>query len=190
MTRYTYSGKMQILGIILVAFLALGVFLGSRAEALLNVVQSFAGGRSSSTEAKVSSVHPADRKFANGNYEMESSTGASEVLVSGADRKFLDSGYLKILQEQMRVGGAIDAASVHPADRKLLNLGYLATVSGKSSDGENTRTIHPADRKFFTGPLSGRDPGDVPDAPTYLHPADRKFLHPSYVRGQTANGGK
>jgi hypothetical protein len=38
--------------------------------------------------------------------------------------------------------------------------------------------------------LSGGDPGDVPDAPTYFHPADRKFLHPGYVRGQTANGGE
>ena len=190
MTRYTYSGKMRVLGITLIALLALGVFLGIRAEALLDVVQIFAWGRSSSTDAKVSSVHPADRKFVNGNYGMEGTAGAGEMLVSGADRKLLDSGYLTILQEQMGAGGAIDLTSAHPADRKLLNLGYLATVMGQSSDGDDRGTVHPADRKFSTGPLSGGELGDVPDPPTYFHPADRKFLNPAYLGGQDSNGDR
>ena len=187
MIRHTYSGKMQVLGLTLIGLLALGVFLGSRAEALLDVVQIIARESSSSTEPNLSAVHPADRKFISGNYGAANAERVSAT-VSGADRKLLDPGYMRIVRERMSVDRAIDTDSLHRADRKLRDLGYMASVAGQQVDSRGQQAVHPADRKFFMDVLRPAGTGNVYDPLADIHPADRKFRNPGYAGGQVASG--
>jgi len=186
MTRDAYLSKMQVLGIVLIALLALGVFWGSRAEPLLDVARLVAGEGSSSTEANLSTIHPADRKFSSGNYGMASAQSRNATAAAAADRKLLDPGYLELLREQITIRGA----SVHPADRKFLDLGYLETVSGQQPGSSAEEIVHPADRKFFTGFLTPAGLEELLDTEADIHPADRKFLYPAYARDQTTTEGR
>lgn len=186
MTRDAYLSKMPVLGIVLITLLVLGVFWGSRVEAPLRVGQPVAGESNSSTEANVSTVHPADRKFLSGNYGMTGARTMRVTAATGADRKLLDPGYLALLRERITIRGT----SVHPADRKFLDLGYLKTVSGRQPDGSGEEIAHPADRKFFTGFWTPAGMEAVTGAEAGVHPADRKFLYPAYAGDQATAGGR
>ena len=125
MLRYVSSYRSHLLGLSLLALLALIILLFIQAPSPAGpAIQPRPVSNEAASGAIVdplAGIHPADRKFYNGWYAP--SAGISNE--------------------------AVVPANVHPADRKFFYGGLYAPQTGTSAEAVIPAGVHPADRKFF-----------------------------------------
>ena len=150
MNRYAFSYRSQLIVVSLIALLALVILLVAQTPSLtsLAIQRPAANDEAASGAADVelpAGIHPADRKFYSGWYEVERSAASNVPSLSEvhpADRKFFSGTYV------MGQAATDPLAHVHPADRKFYN-GWYAPSMGVTGDAAVPVDIDPADRKFF-----------------------------------------
>ncbi len=141
MSRYALSHRWQLIGLGLIALLALTVLFFVQAVAPTGPVGQHrpAGNEDRSrtmTAATLADAHPADRTFFTNDYTIDREATTRAYLLAGvhpADRKFFAAPF---------PAGIDPLAGAHPADRKFYAVYQQAGINPLVG-------VHPADRKFF-----------------------------------------
>lgn len=156
MTRYAYSYRWQLIGLALIALLALILSSLAQAPSLPGSAaqqRSAAGvdGANAVVAATLADAHPADRTFFTAGYTVDRDASGRAYLFAGvhpADRTFFTTSYAVGIDSQ---------AGAHPADRKFFTTFYPAGIDPLAH-------VHPADRKFFPNRYLWTAPSRAEDA--------------------------